>query len=132
MREAHFCTVVNCMDGRIQLPVIHFMQDRCNVRYVDMITEPGPNLILAEQENNSAVDSILKRVDISVNKHKSKAIAIVGHFDCAGNPATYEEQLVHLEKSFAFLSSRYPDLKVIALWVDEEWKVREVAMTKRA
>lgn len=37
------------MDGRVQLPVIKYLQDRFKVQYVDTITEPGPNLILAEQ-----------------------------------------------------------------------------------
>lgn len=30
------------------------------------------------------------------------------------------------------MTSRYPDVKVIVLWVDDDWKVQEVAMTKRA
>jgi hypothetical protein len=121
-----FCTAINCMDGRVQLPVINYMQERYDVPFVDMITDPGPNKILADQADEGVVGSILKRIDISVHKHKSTAIAIVGHVDCAGNPSTYEEQLVHLEKSFAFLTARYPDVQVIALWVDEEWKVSDV------
>ena len=121
-----FCTAINCMDGRVQTPVIDYMQSRYNVPYVDMITDPGPNKILADQSDDTIIESILQRIDISVHKHKSAAIAIVGHVDCAGNPSTYEEQLVHLEKSHAFLTSRYPDVEVIVLWVDEEWTVSQV------
>ena len=43
-----FCTVVNCMDGRVQLPVIRYLQDRIEVLYVDSVTEPGPVRSLAE------------------------------------------------------------------------------------
>ena len=121
-----FCTAVNCMDGRVQLPVINYMQERYDVPFVDMITDPGPNKILADLSDEDVVGSILKRIDISVHKHKSTAIAVVGHVDCAGNPSTYEEQLAHLEKSFAFLTSRYPGVEVIALWINEEWKVNQI------
>jgi len=43
-----FVTVINCIDGRVQKPVINKFQKDYNADYIDMITEPGPNLILAE------------------------------------------------------------------------------------
>jgi len=43
-----FATAINCMDGRCQLPVIEWMKKRYGVEYVDMITEPGPDGVLAE------------------------------------------------------------------------------------
>ena len=46
-----FYTVINCMDGRVQLPVIKYLQKRFNVEYVDSITEAGPNLVLSEHKN---------------------------------------------------------------------------------
>ncbi len=46
-----FGTVINCMDGRVQLPVIAYLQKRFNVTYVDTITEAGPNLLLAQGED---------------------------------------------------------------------------------
>lgn len=61
-----FCTVINCMDGRVQLPVIEHLQKRFNAKYVDSITEPGPNLILSEQNNPILVKHILDRLKISI------------------------------------------------------------------
>ncbi len=91
------------MDGRIQLPVIGFLKKRFSVNYVDIVSEPGPNLILAEQSDSKTVKSILYRVDISVKKHKSKGIAIIGHYDCAGNPSDRDEQISHLQAAILFL-----------------------------
>lgn len=121
-----FCTVVNCMDGRVQLPVIRYLQRRFNVEYVDTITEPGPNLIMASQADRAVVQSILRRVRISVEKHASVGIALVGHHDCAGNPAKEEEQLQHLIDGVAFLQLHYGKIPVVGLWVDANWKVKEV------
>lgn len=121
-----FCTAINCMDGRVQLPVINYMKSRFKADCVDMITEPGPCLILAENKPKETIDSIRNRVDISVNGHGAKNLAIVGHFDCAGNPADRKEQIKHIQKSVAFMRREYPHLQIIGLWVGEDLEVQEV------
>ncbi|MCK5306796.1 MAG: hypothetical protein KAJ66_06640 [Candidatus Omnitrophica bacterium] len=121
-----FCTVINCMDGRVQIPVINYLRDRFNVDYVDSITEPGPNLILAENNNKALTESILARLKISIENHRSIGVAIAGHYDCAGNPAPKEEQVAHIRKAIEFLRQRYGEIEIIGLWVDENWKVNEV------
>jgi carbonic anhydrase len=121
-----FCTAINCMDGRVQLPVITYLQKRFDAIYVDVITEPGPNRILADQTDSTLTASILNRVSISVNKHGSTNIAVVGHYDCAGNPTPEEEQLVQTRKAVALLRKEHPGCTVIGLWVDRDWEVSEI------
>lgn len=46
-----FCTAINCMDGRVQLPVINYLKKHFKVNYVGSITEPGEvgrDFLLAE------------------------------------------------------------------------------------
>jgi len=121
-----FCTAINCIDGRAQLPVINYLQIRFDVEFVDTITEPGPNLILGEQTNGVLVQSILDRLKISVEKHHSVGIAIVGHQDCAGNPASEEKQLQHIKNAMSFLGQHYDNVEIIGLWVDDAWNVNEL------
>ena len=121
-----FCTVINCMDGRVQLPVIQYLQKRFDVKYVDSITEAGPNLILAKQNNTALVQAILVRLNISIDKHNSVGIAIVGHQDCAGNSAPYEEQIRHIRESVQFLRSQHENTEVIGLWIDSDFEVHEI------
>jgi hypothetical protein len=54
------------MDGRTQIPVIEFLGKRFGARFVDMITEPGPNQVLAHGNNSEKLKSIFERCDISV------------------------------------------------------------------
>jgi len=122
----NFCTVINCMDGRTQLPVITYLQKRFNAKYVDSITEPGPNLILSKQSDSYLVESILTRLKISVEKHNSVGVAVVGHYDCAKNPTSEEVQYQHTQDSVNFIRKKYNQLEIIGLWVDENWKVNEV------
>ena len=122
-----FCTAINCMDGRAQIPVIEFLQQRFGVDYVDSITEPGPNKILAEQTDSHLLDSIFQRLQISLQKHDSVGLAVVGHADCAGNPVAEEEQAVHTYRAVAYLQGKYGDLEIIGLWVDASWSVSELS-----
>ena len=122
-----FCTVINCMDGRVQLPVIKFLQKRFNVEYVDSITEAGPNLILSEGKNIDSIQAILNRLEISVKKHNSVGIGIVGHQDCAGNPTTQDNQIAQIHKVIKLLRQQYENIDIIGLWVDQNWEVHEVA-----
>ena len=121
-----FCTAINCMDGRVQLPVIEYLKRRFQAEYVDVITEAGPNLILARRDNQNLIESIFTRVSISVERHHSAAIAIAGHHDCAGNPASKEDQIHHLKDAIATIHNRYSQVETIGLWVDENWKVNEI------
>ena len=121
-----FCTAINCMDGRTQLPVNEYLQKRFKANYVDTITEPGPNGILARQTSPQAVESIFKRVKISLEAHRSVGIAIVGHHDCAGNPVPKEAQLADIRGAMGAVRERFPDVPVIGLWVDDHWTVREI------
>jgi hypothetical protein len=123
MSEKLFCASIHCMDGRVQLPIINFIQQNYGYKYVDCITEPGPNKILAEGAENPLTESILNRLSISVNKHKGDLIFVSGHYDCAGNPTEKETQLAQIEKSVVFLKGHYPDVEIVKLWIDENWKV---------
>ncbi len=121
-----FCTVINCMDGRIQLPVLNFLRERLGVAYVDNITEAGPIKFLAEQNDQGVIQDIFNRINISINQHGSTAISVVAHYDCLGNPRPESEQRVQLDKAVKFLSEHYPEMELLALWVDSDWCVHEI------
>ncbi len=126
MGHGKFVTAINCMDGRVQEPTISYMKKTYGVDYVDMITEPGPDKILSENSDKNLVQSIKNRIDISVQKHGSKVIAMIGHDDCAGNPVSKEEHIKQVNKSIEYLKSLYPGVEIIGLWIDGNWKVSKV------
>jgi len=125
MAQGTFATTINCMDGRTQLPVINWMIERFGVDYVDSITEPGPDGIIARGQPQ-LLDSIKTRVLISVEKHGSKTIVIVGHHDCAGNPGTKEMHLEHVRKSMEEIKSWHLKADIYGVWVGEDWTVEEI------
>jgi hypothetical protein len=124
-----YCTVINCIDGRVQLPAAAFLKERFNADHVDVITEAGPNRILAEQTNTALLESVFGRLRISVEKHHSLGIAIAGHHDCAGNPSAQEDQASDTVAAVKYIRehvSQYKDIDVIGLWIDENWTVSEI------
>jgi len=117
------------MDGRVQLPVINYLRERFDVPHVDSVTEAGPVRVLAEDGESFEKSSILRRVDISVNKHGSKVIAVAAHVDCAGNPADDATQREQLDASVRLLAANFPATTVMGLWLDAEWSVSELLRT---
>jgi carbonic anhydrase len=130
MAKEIFVTAINCMDGRVQLPIIEWMKKQYNAQYVDLITEPGPLKHMAEK-NNLIVDSIKQRVEVSVRKHGSRVVAIVGHYDCTGNPVDKTIQLQQLDSALQLLSSWDLNISLLPLWVDEQWTVHDIEKEKR-
>lgn len=117
-----FVTALNCIDGRTQIPVIDYLKGKYGVDYVDMITEAGIDGIMAKYHRAS----IKNRLSISVEKHNSRAIAVVGHYDCAGNPVSREEHINDIKRAMELVRSWNFKVEVIGLWVNENWEVVEV------
>ena len=124
-KEKAFACAINCMDGRVQDAVKNYIKEAFHVNYVDIVTEPGPNRILAENTNQPIIESIKKRLEISVHHHGTKVVALVGHFGCAGNPANKEDQVAHLRQAKKTIESFGLGVEVILLWVDDGWEKAE-------
>ncbi len=126
MSHGRFATVINCMDGRTQLPAIEWAKHEYGVDFVDTITEPGPVRILAEARDPQALESIRRRLDISVTKHGSGHVAIVAHANCAGNPVDRETQLHQLRSAESTVLSWGMGVQVDRLWLGEDWRVERI------
>lgn len=125
MGDKKFVTAVNCMDGRVQQPVLDWLKDRYKADYVDMVTEAGPNKVLMESSSDE-IQSLRSKIEVSLNAHGSKVIAIIGHYDCAGNPVSEDVKRAQIKENVARLKDWYNDVEVIGLWVNEDWKVEKV------
>ncbi len=121
-----FCTVIDCMDGRVQRSVFDYMTARFDVPYVDTITAPGPNGILSRRDDEQAVAFLLRCFEVSIQKHNTVGIAVVGHHDCAGNPGDRTHQDADTREAVRFLRKRYPQTPIIGLWVDGSLIVEEI------
>ena len=123
MAKGKFATSVSCMDGRIQIPITNWIKENFSVDYIDTITEPGIDKLVAD---NTDLESIKTKVGISINKHESELIVVSGHYDCAGNPVSNEEHITQIKKGIEVISSWNLGVKVVGVWVDDTWKINTV------
>jgi carbonic anhydrase len=112
------------MDGRIQLPIINWLQQKHGIRYVDTVTEPGVDKLFS---NTAKMDEIKSKVAISVDKHGSKLILVSGHHDCAGNPVPKSEHITHIQNTMKIIESWNLPVKVIGAWVNENWELETIS-----
>jgi hypothetical protein len=126
MSQVKFATAINCIDGRAQLPVIDYLKRKYEVDYIDDITDAAPAKVLAGRKNGIQLKAIRNRVKISMERHGSKHIAVVAHYDCAGNPVDKKTQIAQIKKSIKRIRSWEFNVTILGLWVDENWRVHEV------
>lgn len=115
---------LNCIDGRIQLPVIEWIYKNYPVDYVDMITEPGMDGLLAGADNS--IEEIKRKVNLSIVNNKAEIMFIVGHYDCRGNPEVDADHKKHIGMAVERVKLEFKKLEVIGLWVNDAWAVERI------
>jgi carbonic anhydrase len=121
-----FATAINCIDGRAQVQVTEYLRKKLGVAFVDMITDTGPDGILAQMTDYETIKAIRKRVNVSVRQHGSRHVAVIGHHDCRGNPVDAETHHSHIRSAVQSIRIWYPDIDVFGLWINESWGVEEI------
>ena len=116
-------TCLNCMDGRVQLPVLTWIKNNYPVDFVDVITEAGMDGVLAKQED---ISEVMRSIKVSVNINKSTRFFVVGHYDCRGNPINEKDHRKEIGAATMRLRSLFPDQEVMGLWVNDKWQVELV------
>jgi len=116
-----FATALNCMDGRVQLPVNEAVRSAFGVTCVDTITAAGIVRLLSDETDAAETATVLSNIRISLDKHGSQGIAIAAHHDCAGNPHDEDHQKEQLTRAVAFLQEHFPDTTIVRLWVGNDW-----------
>ena len=101
------------------MPVIDYLKRKYGVDYVDDITEVAPAKVLADCRNAVQLKAIQRRLKISIERHMSEHVAVVAHYDCAGNPVDKETQLEHIRKSIKTIRSWDFKGSIVGLWVVE-------------
>lgn len=126
MTGFRFGTAINCIDGRTQQVVIDYMKQSFGVDGVDMVTFPGADGMLSNRERPEDLTLIKRATSISVERHSSKVIAVVGHHDCAGNPGNKEHHYAHIRRALQEVHSWKFPVQIIGLYVNDGWKTEEV------
>jgi hypothetical protein len=121
-----FGTVINCIDGRVQLPVLEYLKTNFEIEYFDATNEAGPLKLLTEKSDECRMFILKEKLSISVEIHGSRFLAVVGHHDCARNPLPREEQLIQIEEAIRYLRKVYgEEITYVGLYVNDRWEVEE-------
>lgn len=128
MASGVFVTAINCIDGRVQVPVMDWMKTAFGADYVDVVTEPGPEKALTEGSEEREA-SIREKVAVSVNAHKSAVVAVAAHFDCAGNPVSEQQHKQQVGAASETIQRWGFPVRVVGLWVGDGGSIEVVGDT---
>jgi len=121
-----FGTLINCIDGRVQYPVMDYLKNNYNIDYFDAANEAGPLLTLTKKTNRCRLISLKEQIISSIEEHDSRFIVLVGHHDCTDNPGDREFQEKQMDEALDYLQRAFGrDKTYVGLYVNEEWEVEE-------
>jgi hypothetical protein len=122
--KGKFATCLNCIDGRIQLPVLKWIIENYGIDFVDMLTEPGMDGFLTQE--NADLSEIFRKIQITIDIHDSQDIFIAAHDDCAGNPVDPETHKNQVTKAADIIKKFAPSCRVIGIWIDLDSKIEKI------
>ena len=123
--DAHFATAITCIDGRVQVPVIEWICNQMGVDFVDMITVPGADWVLAF-ESDEQLAEIRRRVEVSTDAHGSQLLIVAGHHDCAANPVSDFDHQEHIRKAVQAARRWQLPVRIVGVWINGDWQVEVV------
>jgi hypothetical protein len=121
-----FGTAITCIDGRVQEPVTQWVRDHFFVDYVDMVTEPGPDLAVAHGAPE-LVETLRHKVLISVDAHGSTVVVVAGHHDCAAHPVEKAQHVADIRQAVQTIRTWNLSATLVGLWVTGDRTVEVVA-----
>jgi hypothetical protein len=121
--SSKFGTAINCMDGRIQIPISQWLKANYNIEYVDTITDHG---IVKLFSNVDEVAKIKSKVTLSIEQSNSEIILVSAHHDCEGNPVQKDEQISQVKNTISVIKSWGLIATIVGVWVDEDLKVEVI------
>lgn len=113
--KRRFTACLNCIDGRVQLPVINWIRSTYNVDFIDMITEPGMDGFLVDPQSN--LKPVFDKLNIALDVHECNEIFIVAHEDCAANPTDFNSHTKNLKVATDDIKNFAPNCTVIGIYV---------------
>ena len=125
MLKDTFATAITCIDGRVQRPVTDWVKLHVNVDHVDLITEPGPDMVFSAGPAEVMQD-MMRKVSFSVQHHFSKVVILSGHDTCAANGVSREEHIEQILDGVERIQGYRLNVRIIGLWVGEFGSVEVV------
>lgn len=115
-----YTIAINCVDGRVQTPVLEWMKRELPGDLVHAVNEPGPDASLAEGDG---ADRIRRVVSLLTENTRVHAVAVAAHHDCLGNPVDEATHRRQLERAVARVAGWGFTDRALGLWVDGAWEV---------
>jgi hypothetical protein len=124
MSDEPFALALNCVDGRVQRPLLRWIDDALALDRVDTITLPGPDATLLDGGEEG--DRARRHATFLAERRHHACVIVAGHHDCLGNPVDEAEHLRGIERAADVVHGWALCPRTLGVWIDHEWRVRVV------
>lgn len=125
MNDEPFALALNCVDGRVQWPLLRWIDDALALDRVDTITLPGPDGTLLD--GGEEKDRARHHAAFLAERRHHECVIVAGHHDCLGNPVDDAEHRRQIERAAGVVHDWALCPRTLGVWIDHRWRVRVVA-----
>lgn len=127
-KDNSFATVITCIDGRIQESAAKWAKKEFEVEFVDMITWPGAECVLAG--TGDEIIALRKNINKRLTNHASPFIIIAGHDHCTYNNVLKDEKVKQLQTAIKVVQSwKLEGVKSVrGIYIEERWIPEEIEL----
>jgi len=120
---SHKCSsaLIRCIDFRLTSAIDKWLEEKGIMNDCDIISIAGISKVIAEDENSTDSQFILKQIELSVKLHEIKTLYLIHHTDCGayGGHNAFENLEIEkqkynsdMNKAKEVINTKFPDLEV--------------------
>lgn len=125
MTEEPFALVLNCVDGRVQRPLLSWIREELSLEKADYLTLPGPDGAFAE--GGAELERARRLAGFLSEHRRHTCLVVAGHHDCLGNPVADEAHRRQIEAAARTAHGWGLTPRTIGAWIGEGWTVEIIA-----
>lgn len=120
-----FALAINCVDGRVQQPLLRWIRDELSLSRVDYLTVPGADAALAE--HGRELERARETASFLTDQRDHRCALVAGHWDCLGNPVDEERHREQIRRAAEELHRWGVAPRTLGVWIREGWSVEVVS-----
>lgn len=119
-----FALAINCVDGRVQEPLLRWIREELSLSRVDYLTVPGADAALAEP--GPELDRARRTASFLADERDHGCALVAGHWDCLGNAVDEDRHREQIRRAAEELHGWGVAPRTLGVWITDGWGVEVV------
>ena len=124
--QQRFAALIDCTSKAMGWEFFPYLREKLKVDYVDLIVPPKPNEVVLLFENKSIIETLKIKLLLSIQKHETALLVLVGDPSCKGKELPLEQFKKHVLQAAKLIKAWRLPVTILGLWQHKDQKIQEI------